>query len=60
MGINNLKILLITGSGVTPVQNIEIYKNNIYNSLLASGCEVRLIQFDILQRFDKLFNHLIA
>lgn len=42
----NLKILLVMGSGAAPVSNSEIFKDNIYDSLLALGHEVRLIQFD--------------
>lgn len=42
----NLKILLVMGSGAAPVPDSEIFKDNIYDSLLALGHEVRLIQFD--------------
>jgi len=42
----NLKILLVMGSAAAPVPNSQMFKDNIYDSLITLGHDVRLIQFD--------------
>jgi spore maturation protein CgeB len=42
----SLKILLVMGSAAAPVPNSAIFKDNIYESLIALGHKVTIIQFD--------------
>ena len=47
MNSKQLKILLIMGTGSVPSDSNQLFKNNIYRSLISMGHSIHLVHFDV-------------